>query len=110
MYERFTKFQICQFKPNCRDFYLLILVGNDWVPSDFWLLSISAQSVTIKFPLMRQKVGNQTQTINRTKARERNEAALSDCKNRNSDKTRWHFGVSGEKVGNDNSLVALCVI
>ena len=68
MYERFTKFQICQFKPNCRDFYLLILVGNDWVPSDFWLLSISAQSVTLKFPLMRQKVGNQTQTINRTKA------------------------------------------
>ena len=60
---------------------------------------------------MRQKVGNQTQTINRTKARERNEAALSDCKNRNSDKTLlWHFGGPVKKVGSDNSLVALCVI
>ena len=105
IYERFTTFQICQFKPNCRDFYLLILVGNDWVPSDFWLLSISAQSVTIKFPLMRQKVGNQTQTINRTKAVWEGRGSFERLQ-----KPQFWQNFGAGIFGFDNSLVALCVI
>ena len=105
IYERFTKFQICQFKPNCRDFYLLILVGNDWVPSDFWLLSSFAQSVTIKFPLMRQKVGNQTQTINRTKAVWEGRGSFERLQ-----KPQFWQNFGAGIFGFDNSLVALCVI
>ena len=50
------------------DFWF-VKIGGKRLGSVWFLAPFNfAQSVTIKFPLMRQKVGNQTQTINRTKA------------------------------------------